>query len=74
MFPIEHCCVVSEWLSLVTKHLDFDACVTAAIEACCGSASALHQVVDISAKHGDVSKDLRLSHCIFQMNNIIDDN
>ena len=25
--------VVYEWLSVVAKHLDFDACVTAAIEA-----------------------------------------
>ena len=25
--------VVHEWLSVVAKHLDFDACVTAAIEA-----------------------------------------
>ena len=26
-------CVVYEWLNVVAKHLDFDACVTAAIEA-----------------------------------------
>ena len=26
-------CVVQEWLSVVAKHLDFDACVTAAVEA-----------------------------------------
>ena len=25
--------VVHEWLSVVAKHLDFDACVTAAVEA-----------------------------------------
>ena len=25
--------VVQEWLSVVAKHLDFDACVTAAVEA-----------------------------------------
>ena len=25
--------VVQEWLSMVAKHLDFDACVTAAVEA-----------------------------------------
>ena len=25
-------CVVYEWLSVVAKHLDFDACVTAAVE------------------------------------------
>ena len=25
--------VVYEWLSVVTKHLDFDACVTATVEA-----------------------------------------
>ena len=25
--------VVYEWLSVVAKHLDFDACVTAAVEA-----------------------------------------
>ena len=25
--------VVKEWLSVVAKHLDFDACVTAAVEA-----------------------------------------
>ena len=25
--------VVHEWRSVVTKHLDFDACVTAAVEA-----------------------------------------
>ena len=26
-------CVVCEWISVVSKHLDFDACVTAAVEA-----------------------------------------
>ena len=26
-------CVVYEWTSVVAKHLDFDACVTAAVEA-----------------------------------------
>ena len=26
-------CVVYEWLNVVAKHLDFDACVTAAVEA-----------------------------------------
>ena len=26
-------CVVYEWMSVVAKHLDFDACVTAAVEA-----------------------------------------
>ena len=26
-------CVVCEWMSVVAKHLDFDACVTAAVEA-----------------------------------------
>ena len=25
--------IVHEWLSVVAKHLDFDACVTAAVEA-----------------------------------------
>ena len=26
-------CVIYEWMSVVTKHLDFDDCVTAAVEA-----------------------------------------
>ena len=26
-------CVIYEWISVVAKHLDFDACVTAAVEA-----------------------------------------
>ena len=26
-------CVVCEWLNVVAKHLDFDACVTATVEA-----------------------------------------
>ena len=26
-------CVVYEWISVVAKHLDFDACVTATVEA-----------------------------------------
>ena len=26
-------CVVHKWMSVVAKHLDFDACVTAAVEA-----------------------------------------
>ena len=26
-------CVMCEWMSVVAKHLDFDACVTAAVEA-----------------------------------------
>ena len=26
-------CVVCEWMSVVAKHLDFDACITAAVEA-----------------------------------------
>ena len=25
--------IVCDWMSVVTKHLDFDACVTAAVEA-----------------------------------------
>ena len=28
--------VVQEWLSVVAKHLDFDACITAAVEALSG--------------------------------------
>ena len=57
--------VVYEWLNVVAKHLDFDACVTAAVEALSRQLPlASFPCSKCGAIHGDLGKHARSLHTI----------